>query len=142
VSARASKRSRGYPYPLVLQARLATLSDDTPPPVLLEPPAPPQPGISEEDFQEVIVGLATTFRWLSWHDNDSRRNDGGLPDLIIIRERVLWRELKAERGKLKPEQAAWGQRLLRCGQDWGIWRPSDWLTEIVPTLTAQIRRQD
>lgn len=136
MSARSSKRSRGYPYPLALQVRLDALTDDTPPPRLLVAPAPPPLNCSEDHLQQLITDLAKTLRWVWWHDNDSRRNDAGLPDLLLIRERAIWRELKTEKGRLKPEQAAWGQRLLRSGQDWAIWRPSDWW-EIVATLTAE-----
>jgi len=121
----------------VLQVRLAALTDDTPPPRLLVPPVPPALTISEEAFQTLIVDLARRFGWLTWHDNDSRRNDPGIPDLLMLRERLIWRELKTQRGRLSAEQAAWGERLLRGGQDWAIWRPSDWETEIVPTLTKE-----
>ncbi|HEY8597104.1 MAG TPA: hypothetical protein VIL85_01660 [Thermomicrobiales bacterium] len=135
MSTRASKRSRGYPHPLVLQVRLAALTDDTPP-RLLEPPTPPSLRISEEDFQALVVDLAERFRWLCWHDNDSRRNDAELPDLLLLRERLIWRELKTQKGRLSAEQAAWGERLLRGGQDWAIWRPQDWGL-IVDTLTKE-----
>ncbi len=135
-SLRAARRTLGKSHPAILRARLEALTDDTPPPRLLEPPAPPQPGIGEEAFQALVVDLAERFRWVAWHDNDSRRNDAGLPDLLLIRERVIWRELKTQKGRLSAEQAAWGELLLRCGQDWAIWRPSDW-AEVVATLTKE-----
>jgi hypothetical protein len=124
----------------VLQARLEALTDDTPPPRLLEPPAPPQPGISEEAFQALIVDLAERFRWLVIHNADSRRTEAGVPDLLLLGgpsgRGCLWWELKKQGGRVRPEQAAMGERLLRCGQRWAILRPSDW-DEIVTTLTRE-----
>ncbi len=134
---RSSKRSRGYPYPLALQVRLDALTDDTPPPRLLVAPAPPQAGISEEHFQLLVVGLAERFRWVSYHTLDSRGSDAGWPDLVLIRGAVaLFIECKTEKGRLRPAQAAWGQKLLAAGLDWRIWRPGDF-PEIVATLTAE-----
>lgn len=104
---------------------------------LLAPPAPPRADISEDDLQRLVVDLAAYCGWLCWHDNDSRTNAAGLPDLLLLRKsRMLWRELKTARGRVRPEQADFGARLLAAGQDWAIWRPADW-TIIVETLTAE-----
>lgn len=53
------------------------------------------------------------------------RNPPGFPDLVLIRDDVLWfAELKADRGRLTSEQRAWyealmGVRRIRVG----VWRP-------------------
>lgn len=141
MSVRASRRALGKSHPAILRARLDALTDDTPPPVLLTPPAPPAPNCSEAAFQALVVGLAERFRWIVIHNADSRRTDAGVPDLLLLRERCIWRELKTAQGRLRPEQVAMGYRLLRAGGDWAIWRPADW-PEIITTLTAEIPRQD
>jgi len=122
----------------VLQVRLAALTDETPPPRLLTPPAPPPRGVSEAAFQALVIDLAERFRWVVYHTLDSRGSHPGWPDLVLVRgPRALFIELKTERGAIRPEQAAWGERLLKAGLDWRIWRPAHWDTEIVPTLTEE-----
>jgi hypothetical protein len=91
--------------------------------------------VPEKEFQDSVVELALTRRWRVWHDNDSRRNAAGLPDLLLVRPpRVVFAELKAERGRLSAEQERWQEELGRCpGVEVHVWRPSDW-DEIERTL--------
>ncbi len=119
-----------------LRARLDALAAIDPP-LVLAPPAPPRADIDEAAFQSLIVALARQQHWIVWHDRDSRGNDEGLPDLILCRERLLWWELKTERGKVGEVQMAFGARLIRAGQEWRILRPRDW-GYIVATLTKRI----
>lgn len=104
--------------------------------MLVEPPAPPPLTVSEAAFQTLVVDLARWLGWACWHDNDSRRNDAGWPDLVLVRdERMIVAELKTERGRLRAEQAYWMRLLLRVqGVEYRLWRPRDWET-IVRTLT-------
>ena len=84
------------------------------------------PHASESDFQRAVTDLARTLGLRYWHDNDSRRNEAGLPDLIIVGPHgVLWRELKTERGRVTSDQRDWLTDLARAGQDADVWRPSD-----------------
>jgi len=57
----------------------------------------------------------------------SRGMAGGWPDSVIIGERVIYRELKSQAGRLTPEQRATGDALKAAGCDWRVWRPRDWL---------------
>lgn len=145
MSLRAARRALGKSHPAILRARLAALTDDAPPPRLQVPPAPPALTISEEAFQTLIVDLARRFGWLVIHNADSRHTQAGVPDLLLLGgptgRGVLWWELKKQGGRVRPEQAAMGERLLRCGQRWAVIRPSDW-DEIVTTLTSGFPRQD
>lgn len=81
---------------------------------------------SESVFQREVIRLAEAHGWKAWHDVDSRRNVAGLPDLILVRGTVLWRELKAQKGKVSEEQLRFMARLQWAGQDAKVWRPSDW----------------
>jgi hypothetical protein len=80
----------------------------------------------EADFQRAVIDL---IRWLGlayFHDNDSRRNRAGFPDLVIAGQGgFMFRELKSEKGRLRPEQLDWLARLTQGGADAAIWRPSD-----------------
>lgn len=50
----------------------------------------------------------------------------GWPDLVIVGRRVIYRELKTDVGRLRPDQRTWIAALLTSGQDIDIWRPKDW----------------
>lgn len=62
----------------------------------------------------------------------------GFPDLLLVRERILFRELKtdAKSSKVEPWQQEWLDRLKEGGGDADVWRPRDWDDLIVPTLTT------
>lgn len=50
----------------------------------------------------------------------------GWPDIVAIKPpRILWIELKTERGQLEPEQTEVGMMLRACGQTWVHARPRD-----------------
>lgn len=83
---------------------------------------------TEADFQQSITEAAEALGWLVWHDQDSRRNRAGLPDLICIhpgQRRVLWLELKRETGRVRSEQMAFLVLLQAVGQEAHLVRPSD-----------------
>ena len=78
--------------------------------------------------------------WTVYHTHDSRRSDPGFPDLVLVhprQKRVLYRELKAHRGQLRPAQIEWLNVLALAGQDVGVWRPTDWLSGRISTELAQ-----
>jgi hypothetical protein len=82
--------------------------------------------IPEAAFQQRITDLCDWLHLRYWHDTDSRRNEAGFPDLVILGNGVVWAELKAERGRVSPEQQAWHDDLKRAGAEVYVWRPADW----------------
>ena len=83
-----------------------------------------------------VVKLAKLMGWVYYHTYDSRRSEPGFPDLVLVKDRVLYRELKTETGRLSGKQKAWGERLRRAGQSWEVWRPSQ-MREIFDVLTKK-----
>jgi hypothetical protein len=92
--------------------------------------------VSELDFQRQVIELARLFRWRVAHFRAAKTSKGwrtavqadgaGFPDLVLVRDRIVFAELKAERGRLSPEQAAWLEALGRVpGLAVHVWRPSD-----------------
>lgn len=84
--------------------------------------------LPEAEFQRQVIRAAERLGWYVWHDQDSRRNTAGMPDLFLVRPpRVVLIELKREKGRVRPEQAALLEKLSRCpGVEAFLIRPSQW----------------
>ena len=71
--------------------------------------------MNEAALQQLLTDAAELNGWLVFHDNDSRRNAAGFPDLVLVKPpRVLFLELKSEIGRVRPEQHVWMDALSRC----------------------------
>lgn len=94
--------------------------------------------MTEAELQATIVEVAQTFGWLVFHDRDSRTNASGFPDLVLVkRPRVLLVELKAEKGRLNPDQRVWIDELSGCDTiASGVIRPAD-LDRMLATLRSR-----
>ena len=82
---------------------------------------------SESDFQKSIIQMAELHRWLVYHTHDSRRSAPGFPDLTMVRDgKLIFAELKTEKGNLTKAQAWWLAGLKQAHPHVYVWRPSDW----------------
>lgn len=98
-------------------------------------------GMSERDFQTLVVNLARTYKWEVSHQYDSRRTRSGMPDLELWQPGVyMKRELKTDDGVLSPAQVKTIEGLKAAGVDVDVWRPADW-ERIVRELSAPRRRR-
>jgi hypothetical protein len=103
----------------------------------------PNASISEEDFQAAVISYAQERGWKVAHFRKARTKKGwrtavaadgkGFPDLVLVRNRIVWAELKSEAGEMSPDQENWRDWLKESGQEWHCWKPSQW-AEIVATL--------
>lgn len=102
--------------------------------------------ISEAEFQRRVIAAAVDLGWDVYHQKDSRAVQGGelrgdrmskgWPDLVLVRERILFRELKRQfRSELTKDQARWLAILRAAGQDAGVWRPRMYDEVILPELS-------
>ena len=86
-------------------------------------------GLTESEFQRLVIDVARLRGWVVYHVPDSRRVTArGCPDLIMIHERqsrLIFAELKTETGKLSDHQKKWMRVLVACGVETYLWRPSD-----------------
>jgi len=81
---------------------------------------------TEKEWQAQVVALARTLGWHGlYHVFDSRRSASGFPDLVLVRERVVYVELKSETGKVSPAQKQWIGWLLDAGAEVYVARPRD-----------------
>jgi hypothetical protein len=92
---------------------------------------------SEAVFQRTVLDLAKHLGLLVYHPHITIRDEAGFPDLVIVGTRgLLFRELKTEKGRVRPEQNEWIGRLARSGADVAVWRPSQWPHDIHAELKA------
>lgn len=87
---------------------------------------------TEAQLQSKVLNLARALGWdLRYHTTISIRSVRGFPDLVLVHttaQRVLWVELKTERGRLTTEQESWLEGLRAAGQDVRLWRPAQLLS--------------
>ena len=83
--------------------------------------------LSERAFQRQVAELAELTGWRVYHTYDSRRSSPGFPDLVLVRApRVIFAELKRERGRVTAAQREWADELGQCpGVEYYLWRPGD-----------------
>ena len=64
--------------------------------------------MTEQMMQDSIRVAALQYGWKFYHTHNSRRSDAGYPDCVMIRDGVmLVYELKAQRGRVSPQQREW-----------------------------------
>ncbi len=80
--------------------------------------------ITEKAFTQQIRDLARMFGWRFYHPYLSIHSEKGFPDCTLVRERVVFAELKRESGKLTPYQEEWLSALKDGGAEVYVWRPS------------------
>lgn len=85
--------------------------------------------VAEKSAQAMIVELATLRRWRSYHTFDSRKSSAGFPDLVLLRDRVVYAELKRVGEKPSKDQVEWLDELARVGCEVYLWTIDD-LVEI------------
>jgi len=90
--------------------------------------------MSERTLLALVTQAARTLGYLTYHTHRSQHSEAGFPDLCIVVPwqvphggRVIWAELKRERGVPTDAQLNWLQALHDAGEDTYVWRPSDWL---------------
>lgn len=83
---------------------------------------------TERDLREWIRDLCKLFGWKMQFTWTSIHSPKGFPDLFLAnaeQRRIIFAELKSEKGKLTPEQREWLDILYACGQETYLWRPGD-----------------
>lgn len=102
--------------------------------------------ISEGDFLGQVIDLAHVYGWKVAHFRPAQTKYGwrtpvqadgkGFPDLVMLKPpRLVFAELKSEKGKLSPEQEGWLSLLKGIkGIEVYCWKPKDF-ESIVDILT-------
>lgn len=93
----------------------------------------PKLDISEKYFRKQVLQLCKMFGWSYYFTWNSIRSPRGFPDLVLARERVIFVELKSEKGKLTELQEDWQAILKKAKVEVYIWKPNQ-LEEIAVIL--------
>jgi hypothetical protein len=112
-------------------------------------PAKPLDEILEDEWDRDLFrgpnALAVMLGWTSYHVLHSKGSRGGYPDRTLVRDRIIFVELKRElTGRASEDrnrqptadQVAWLDKLAAAGGEVYLWRPSD-LDEISKVLTSR-----
>ncbi len=75
--------------------------------------------ITEKDFRQMVLDLATALGWKAYcvfeQQNYARRSSKGFPDLVLVKPpRVIFVELKSEKGEVAKSQYEWLNALEKC----------------------------
>ena len=105
--------------------------------------------MSEAELLTTVIALAQRLGWMVSHFRASRtltgwatpvQGDKGFPDLVLARGgrtdrdgRLLFLELKSEKGKMAEEQTRWRGELYSAGAVVYVIRPRDldWVREVL-----------
>lgn len=79
--------------------------------------------MAELNLQKHVQAIAKANGWKYHHECYSLGSDKGWPDLVLVRDRVIYVELKKEMGIVSPEQVVWMDALKAAGQEVHVWRP-------------------
>mgnify|MGYP000098728519 CR=1 FL=1 len=107
--------------------------------------APVNLRLTEKAFAQQVVDLARLLGWRVYRTWLSVRSPAGFPDLVLVRPpRLIFAELKSEKGRLTPAQEAWLELLRQVpGAEVYVWRPADLeeiaavLRDVLPRVVAQ-----
>ena len=106
--------------------------------------------MTETDLLNIVLDLAKLYGWHTAHFRPAMTAQGwrtavqgdgkGWPDLTMVKgSRLLFAELKSEKGKISPEQQLWLDKLAEIdGSEVYVWRPAH-IDEIAKILAPKKR---
>jgi len=98
--------------------------------------------ITEAQFQRQIRQLASTFGFSVYCTWRSIHSPAGYPDLCLAKPgRLIYAELKSEKGKVSDKQREWLDTLKAAGAEAYVWRPSQF-EEAVEILRGKKKVQE
>jgi len=98
--------------------------------------------ITEKQLREQIRDLCKVLGWKFYFTWTSIHSPRGMPDLILCKPpRLLFAELKTEKGAVSSYQQEWLDLLNECGGnvECYVWRPSD--VEAIANILSENRQE-
>jgi hypothetical protein len=105
-------------------------------------PATPLAELTEKQFEQQLIGsngkpgIARVLGWRCYHTLRSKGSEPGYPDWTLVRDRVVFLELKREQGVVSDTQRDWIAALLNGGAEVYIVRPHH-----LEAITAVLRHR-
>jgi hypothetical protein len=104
--------------------------------------------VTERDFSKQIVTIAHEYGWMVAHFHQLQGRKGiwitpaaadgkGFPDIVLVRERLIFAELKVGYNPLRVDQQRWLDALLGTGAEAYVWKPKD-IDQIEEILAMEI----
>lgn len=91
--------------------------------------------ITEKEFTRQVEELAAIYHWKYYHTWTSIHSPKGFVDVVMVKgERLIFAELKSDKGELTAYQQEWLEALGATSAEVHVWRPSDF-NNIVSILT-------
>ena len=98
--------------------------------------------MTEKELQQNVIDLAHLLKWKVAHFRPALTQSGhwrtpvaadgkGFPDLVLVRDRVMFVEMKSHSGSLSEEQVDWNGALVTGAAEAYIWRPADWESGLI-----------
>lgn len=106
-------------------------------------PATPLDELTEKQFEQQLIGskgkpgVARVLGWRCYHVLRSKGSEAGYPDWTLVRDRVVFLELKRETGVLSDAQREWLGALRAAGAECYVVRPRH-----LDQITDVLRRRD
>lgn len=92
--------------------------------------------LTEVEWSGQVADLARMLGWRRYHTFNSKKSHSGFPDETLVRDRIVFLELKTEQGRLSPAQRDWLGDLIGAGAEVYVARPRD-LEELAYVLSAR-----
>lgn len=104
--------------------------------------------MTERKLLRAVVRYAASQGWYVYHPHDVPLPRGGwgtpylgtrgFVDLLLCRPpRLVFVELKSERGRVSANQRAWLEQAAACGAETYVWRPRDWVAGTIQSILAR-----
>ena len=97
--------------------------------------------LREKQVQSAILDVARLLGWRVYHTFDSRKSEAGFPDLVLVRDRVIYAEIKCAGQKPRPSQVEWLNALSRAGAEVYLWTEADY-DEVAAILSLRVPRPE
>ena len=107
--------------------------------------------MTERELQDWIVGTARLLGWRVAHFRPAWTEKGwrtagaydaqGWPDLCLVRDRIVFAEIKVGKNRLSPEQVAWLEALREAGAEAHVWTDVDWTSGAVEDVLRSVRAE-
>ena len=92
--------------------------------------------MTESELAENVRHLAKALNYMAYHTWRSDHSPAGFPDWVFVKEgRLLFVELKRQKGKITTHQRDWLDCLRECHLvEVYEWRPSEWINGTIEEI--------